>query len=166
MASNTPEPGTVPPELLAHVIDQARRDADRTASVLEAIGLHPPPEPSFSLSEWFLLEFGAAMRLLAWERDGVDVSYYGLPTARVAARRVLADASARQLDPSSAPHRPELSSAVLRVTIDSWAWTGQTDLQADIRLGMADEDTLVDVMAQFLWDHRDRSVHQGGTTSP
>src|SRR4029077_16430138 len=90
----------LPPELLAHVADQAIRDADRTASVLEAIGLHPPPEPGFTLSREFLLEFGAAVRLWAWECEGVDLRAHGLTDARTAAHQVLAEASACHLDPT------------------------------------------------------------------
>ena len=62
-----------PPELITGVAEQAARDADLTAHFLTAVGLAPAPGKVRRLPSEFLLELGAAMRLLAWEVDGLDL---------------------------------------------------------------------------------------------
>src|SRR3954451_8327325 len=71
-----------PPELIARVAEQAARDADLTAHFLKGVGLAPPAGTTRPLPSGFLLELGAALRLLAWEVDGLDLNESGLPTAR------------------------------------------------------------------------------------
>ena len=78
-----------PPELITRVAEQAARDADLTAHFLKAVGLAPPPGTVRRLPSEFLLELGAAMRLLAWEVDGLDLHEPGLPTARDAILQVV-----------------------------------------------------------------------------
>src|SRR3954453_10920536 len=73
-----------PPELIARVAEQAARDADLAAEFLKGVGLNPPPGTTRALPSDLLLELGAAMRLLAWERDGLDMHDSGLPTSRAA----------------------------------------------------------------------------------
>src|SRR3954462_9471169 len=71
-----------PPELIDRVAEQAARDADLTAHFLKAVGLVPRADEAGPLPADLLLELGAAMRLLAWEVDGVDLQEPGLPTAK------------------------------------------------------------------------------------
>ena len=89
-----------PPELIARVAEQAARDADLTAHFLTAVGLGPPPGRARPLPGDFLLELGAAMRLLAWEVDGLDLHESGLPAARDAILQAFRDAARRARRPS------------------------------------------------------------------
>src|SRR5205085_993171 len=112
----------------------------------------------------FLLDLGAAMRLLAWEQAGLTLHREsGLPPAAEAATQVFLDAV-----PSAAGRRwPNLwlCKAVLRLSVDRFAWAGGRDLRADVLLGFPDEDALVEALAGFLWDHRSPppSDDRGGT---
>src|SRR3954467_4937985 len=108
-----------PPELIARVAEQAARDADLTAYFLKAVGFIPPPGTTIFLPGEFLLELGAAMRLLAWEVDGLDLHEFGLPTARDAILQAFRDATRRIDDPSSPA--PSLRRAVFRITVEHLA---------------------------------------------
>src|SRR5438067_10767074 len=90
-----------PPELIARIAEQAARDADLTAEFLKGVGLGPPPGTTRPLPSELLLELGAAMRLLAWEMDGLDLHGFGLPTARDAILRAFHDALRRIHDTST-----------------------------------------------------------------
>ncbi len=155
-------PTTYPPELIDRVAEQAARDADMTAGFLEAIGLTPPSGEARHLPGDFLLELGAAMRLLAWEVDGLDLHGAGLPTARDAILRVFRDATNR-LRNQSFPI-PSLGRDVFRISVERLAWVGPRDLHAEILLDVPDEDTLVEAMARFLWDRRAVASAGDGST--
>ena len=147
-----PDPSLVwPAELINYLRNEAVRDADRTADVLKRIGLFPVSNARFTYTREFLLEFGAALRIWYWQTQGTNVASLGLPDARPAAQAVLHEAFRRHEDPSLPLPNLELSKAVLRITVNGWAWSGQEHLQADVRLDSIDEDNLIDVMADFLW---------------
>jgi len=108
-----------PPELIARVAEQAARDADLTGYFLKGVGLAPPAGTNRLLPRDFLLELGAAMRLLAWEVEGLELHESGLPTAQDAILEVFQDATRRLHDPSApAPSRAQ---AVFRLTVDRLA---------------------------------------------
>src|SRR5262245_49756859 len=62
-----------PPELIARVVDQANRDAELAISVLDRLGVVPPPGQVRYLPAEFLLELGAACQLIAWEAVGLTL---------------------------------------------------------------------------------------------
>jgi len=141
-----------PPELIDRVASLAERDAGLTAEFLGAVGLAPPPGEACRLPARVLLELGAAMRLLAWEEEGLDCRRAGLPIARDAILRVFREATDLLRDPSGPA--PTLGRDVFGFTVDHLAWAGPKDLRAEILLDFPDEDALVEVMARFLWDNR------------
>lgn len=88
-------PSDFPPELIESVATNAAADADRVGWLLDRVGLGPPPGGTRRLPGDFLLNLGAALRLLDWEQAGISVHRdAGLPTAADAVRRVFADAAA------------------------------------------------------------------------
>jgi hypothetical protein len=154
----------LPPELVRSVANEAARDAVRAASFLDAVGLTPPPGGVLQLPANFLLNLGAAMRLLAWEVAGVVVHLEaGLPPARDAIHRVFRE-TVRESGYGDCTS-PWLSLAVLQLSVERFAWTALRDLRADILLDFPDEDALVEAMARFLWDRRhDLQSGDGGPT--
>ena len=150
-----------PPELIARVAEQAARDADLTADFLKGVGLDPHPGTTRPLPSDFLLELGAAMRLLAWEVNGLDLLDAGLPTARDAILQTFQGAVRRIHDPSSPA--PTLCRTLFRITVERLAWAGPRDLHAEILLDIPDEDELVEAMARFLWDHREAPPADDGS---
>jgi hypothetical protein len=151
--SNIPNLPDYPPELIRFVTEEAERDADRAWYFLRLVDLAPPPGQIRRLPAGLLLNLGAAARLLEWEQAGITIHLdAGLPCARDAARRIFLEAV--PVDGEARGPEPWLSEAVFRLTIDRFAWTGRTDLQAEIRLDFPDEDVLVEALAQFLWTHR------------
>jgi hypothetical protein len=141
----------LPAEMVAAVAGDAARDADRIGLFLEHLGLGATPEKPRLLPAGFLLHVGAALRLLVWEAEGFfGHRQAGLPTAGQAIR----DAFRSLADPEANP--ADLRVAVLRLSIERFAWTGQPELGADIALEEAHEDALLDALADFLWARRPR----------
>jgi hypothetical protein len=152
-----------PPELIARFAEQAAGDGDMTVHFLKVVGLAPPPGETLELPSDFLLELGAAMRLLAWERDGLVVHESGLPTARDAIRQAFRGLLQCIQDPFSPAPASSLCRDVFRVTVERLAWVGPRDLHAEIVLDLPDEDALVESMARFLWDRRRAPAADGGS---
>jgi hypothetical protein len=141
---------------------QAIIDADLTIALLRAIGITPEPDKPITLPASLLLDLGAAMRIRAWESDGIDPRRLGLPAAKDALRRVLRDGEARAHNSTSAP---SLSPAVLRAAGELLAWAGPSDLGADLLLDYPDEDKLVEAIARYLWERREPAVGEGTPSS-
>jgi hypothetical protein len=86
----------------------AVRDADHAIIFLEEMGLRATPEHPVDLPPNFVLELGAAMRLLEWELDGVSgLLDADLPTVKQA----VLQAFHLLHDPSS--DNPDLTGRVL-----------------------------------------------------
>jgi hypothetical protein len=157
----------LPPELRQAVAQGAADDAERVAAFLDALGLRPSGEGTarvpLRLPTYFLVGLGAALRLLAWEQRGLRVHREaGLPPAHEALRNVFraVAADAPLAEKEQAARR--LRRRVLGVFIARLAWDGRALLGADVELGEADEDTLIDALAQFLWQNR----HDGDGAAP
>jgi hypothetical protein len=132
----------------------AEREADLTAAFLRATGLYQSEPPKLPAA--FLLELGAMLELGFWEREGLrrhlDVD---LPTCREAAEQLAARCRKGPKefdDPDAAP----LSLQVLRVWTEHFAWDGPELLDAEVVLGDANEDDLIDILAEFVWTNRHR----------
>jgi hypothetical protein len=156
-----------PPDLIEAVAQDAAADAERVAAFLGALGLRPSGEGAarvpLRLPAYFLVGLAAALRLLAWERSGLQVHRdAGLPPAHEALRGVFGAVAAPAPLAEKEQAARRLLGRVLGVFIARLAWTGRALLGADLELGEADEDALVDGLAQFLWANR----HQGEGTAP
>jgi hypothetical protein len=155
-----------PPELIDRVAEMAASDADLAGHCLRTLGLAPTDGTVRSLPGDFLIEFGAAMRLIAWEVGGLNPVEFGLPTARDAILQALQYATRRILHPGSPAPAPALAPAVFRVVVERLAWAGPRDLDAEILLEVPDEDVLIEAMARFLWARRGAArADEGGNSS-
>jgi len=151
---------TYPPELVARVAGQAARDADLTADFLRGVGLAPLVEAG-RLPAGLLLQLGAAMRLMAFEAEGLDPTRHGMPSAEEAILGAFRDATRRLDDPSTPP--ATVGRDVFLFSVARLAWAGPREMHAEVLLDVPDEDTLVEAMARFLWDRRmDVSPGEGG----
>jgi hypothetical protein len=165
MTCDAPEPPQYPPELVQFVAEGAAWEADAAVFFLKAVGLVPQRGQPCRLPADFLLNLGAAMRLLVWEQEGVTAHVEaGLPRALEATRRVFLEAVPRP----GRERRPDpwLSLAVFRLIVNHFAWTGRRDFRAEIRLDFPDEDALAQALAQFLWDHRCPAAPAGRGHTP
>jgi len=143
----------VPPELVTAIVEDAARDADHVGLFLRTIGLEGSPHCPIHLPAAFLLDLGAALRLLEWERRGLQVHLeVGLPSAKQALRDVF-QAFAAPSGPAVAPAR-SLTYRVMILFVERFAWNARVELDADITLDEPEEDQLLEALADFLWEHR------------
>ena len=144
----------LPPELVEATAREAARDADRVGQLLHELGFVPSPGRPVRLPAAFLLDLGAALRLLGWELGGLHVHRdAGLPPAEQA----LHDAFGLLAPKSGAEprHSVELSRKVVALFAERFAWLGRHDLDADVMLDdHVDEDDLVGALAELLWNAR------------
>ena len=153
MAANHPifSIADLPADMVTAVEFDASRDADRVILFLNSLGLGASPEKPMSIPGVFLLHLGAALRLLSWEAKDFFFHFAaGLPKARQAIRDAF-----KSLDNPNAD-ATELCVAILRLSVERFAWSGPTDLGADVSLDEVQEDILLDAMADFLWASRPR----------
>ena len=146
----------LPAEMVSSVAADAARDADRVGAFLDAFGIKAPADRPLHLPAAFLVDLGAALRLLAWEQQGLQLHREaGLPPAR----EVLADVLRQAVNAgSSAPALPNhgLALRVLMLSVDGLSWSARGELNIDVALGEADEEALLAGLADFLWEHRPR----------
>jgi hypothetical protein len=135
---------------------QAEADARRVCLFLEAVGVSATPERPVPLPAHFLLDLAGALRLLIWERSGLRPQRIGnLPLARHALREVLLSAATPQRD-CEIGEPGVLARRVVAAWIDHFAWHARVELGVDVLVEEADEDALLEALADFLWDHRPR----------
>ncbi len=149
----------LPPEMVQAVVRLADEDADLVGDFLrDYCGLQATPARPVRVPVEFLVDLGAALRLLSWEQAGLDPRQVaGLPDAHQALLDVLRAAVPPDrggAEPALPPG--ELAARVLDAYIDHFAWAGRAELSADVLLRAADEDLLLDALADFLWTHRPR----------
>lgn len=138
-----------PAEMVTAVAAYAVCDAHCVGLFLSRLGIRGTPEKPLSVPAGFLLHLGAAFRLLTWEAQG----FYGhreagLPEAEQAIR----DAFLSLVEPAADPSG--LLVAVMRLSVERFAWSGLPELGADIILDEAQEDALLEALADYLWTHR------------
>jgi hypothetical protein len=148
---DTPTPATraLPPDMVDAVTAAAARDADAVGQFLRDMGLTGTPEQPLKLPARVLLHLAAALRMAAWETQGYTFHHdAGLP----AADQAICDALNGFADASASPD--PLCIAVLRLSVERFAWNGLRDWNADIALDDLRDDQALDVLAEFLWANR------------
>ena len=148
-----------PPGLLQAVKHAAADDADRVAQFLDALGLRPTgpgaARAPLRLPTFFLVGLGAVTRLREWEQRGLRAHCdAGLPPADEALREVFRAVEAPEPLAAKEQAATRLACRVLAVFVERMAWDGRPLLGADLELGEADEDALVDALSKFLWLNR------------
>lgn len=158
MAANQPTP-FFPSELVRAVSLVAIRDAKNVGFFLRALGFQLQ---DLRLPVRFMLELGAALRLVIWEGLGLRVHLEaGLPSAHdllVCIFREVLSVDYKNPDGTN----PPLLNKVLRLVIERFAWAGPQDLGADLVLGEAEEEQLVEILATLVWNHRQSRPATGG----
>ena len=105
----------------------------------------------------FLLDLGAALRLMAWEQAGINPQHVaGLPPAQEAIRDVLLSLRQPPTGAAQADAPGTLARRVGAAFFEHFAWCGLGELDADVTLGAADEEAVLEALADFLWAHRPR----------
>jgi hypothetical protein len=147
----------LPPDVVHAVAHAAARDAVRTVLFLDALGLRPPPGQVLPLPAGFLLDLGAALRLLIWSQAGINPRHVaGLPPAQEALRDVLLSLRQPPAGAAQAEAPGTLARRVMAAFVEHFAWCGPIELDADLTLGAADEEAVLEALADFLWAHRPR----------
>ena len=142
-----------PAELVEATAREAARDADRVGQLLHELGFVPSPDHPVRLPAAFLLDLGAALRLLDWELGGLHVHRdAGLPPAEQA----LHDAFRGLVESAGANGAADrdLARRVVALFAARLAWHGRPELGAEVALDHLDEDAMLDALAAFLWARR------------
>jgi hypothetical protein len=159
MACSSPSLTHLPPDLVDAVRRQAELDGDRVGLLLTQL-LGPVEKGTIWFPEWFLLELAAALRLQSWEKDGITLHLdAGLPSSEHAIASVAQALTDRITQGSHADDAP-LTFRVNTLFIERFAWRGRADLDAEVVLGEADGDELVEVLARLMWAHRTALRHE------
>ncbi len=150
--------------LLRAVAQHAERQAHLTGTYLRNSGFCPDGE--IRLPGPALLELAAVLELGVWERRGIrqylpaDLLTYREAADQLAARCMKGPAEFQGRN--AAP----LSLRIFRVWVEHFAWDGPDLLDADVVLSDADhEDDFIDLLAEFIWTHRNELqhlIHAGG----
>lgn len=144
-------PREIPHQQYLAVVRNAEHCAELTAATLQQMGF---ALDKLRLPANFLLELSAVLQLQLWERRGLTPHLKsGLPPAQVASTELTGRAAKGWAEFEGKTSAP-LSSRVLRVWIEQFAWSGQEFLEADVVVGDVDEEEFADVLAEFLWTHR------------
>ena len=96
---------------------------------------------------------GAALRLLEWECCGLSAhTDAGLPPSGQALREAFRHLHTPGVGPAHVGDT--LAYRVIVLFAERFAWAGREELEADVAMGEADEDALLEDLADFLWEHR------------
>jgi hypothetical protein len=149
---------SLPPDMVRWAETAARDDADAVGTFLrDACGIRGTPDRPVRVPLQLVLDLAGALRLHAWEQVGTDPRQFpGLPDLACALRDVVRQVRP-DLDDSGTGLPPgELAARVFDVHLDFFAWCGRPELGADVILGPADEEAVLDALADFLWRYRSR----------
>ena len=154
-------------KFLEAVIRDAHYKAKLAAAFLKECGFRPSKGRSNSTpslpeghrtrqrAECVLLNLGAAMQILAWERAGLRSELPpDLPTAEEAFQKLLPEETFG--DEENTPVVPELSMKVFRTRLQRFSRSSRATLNADVLLPAksVSKDELLDALADFLWANR------------
>jgi hypothetical protein len=145
-----------PTDLVAAITDEAALDADRVGQFLQSCGLRVSPDRPIRLPSSFLMDLGAALRLLDWEQAGIRVHLdAGLPTAEQLLCDILESVTGVRSSPSTLP-LGTLTCRVVALFAERFSWHGRKELAADVIVDEADEEDILETLADFLWKNRPR----------
>lgn len=149
-------------ELMRAVRKAAEHDVDMVWGIMHHLGDRAGrPNLINEVSFDFVIQLGAALRLLFWEWNEIYIHRdAGLPDALDALRNVFRTAK----DVEAATKSASLPFKVFALLVERLSWTGPEDLDADFILGEVDEDALLNAMADFVWDHRRDLPNESNTT--
>jgi hypothetical protein len=157
MAVKPPLP-QLPSGMVRSMEAYAREDADLVGIFLRDLcGLPTSPDHPVHLPADFLVDLAAALRLFVWQDTGIDPTRIAdLPEPVTALRDVV-----RQVVPNGSGTRTDvppgdLSARVLATYVERFAWLARLDLAVDVTLGPVDGESLLDALADFLWESRPR----------
>jgi hypothetical protein len=139
----------LPTDLVAAVAAEAERDAIRVAQFLGHLSLQGTPDKPLSLPRGFLRSLGAALRLLSWEVQGFS---FHRDAGLASAAEALGESFASLYDPDA--DTAAFCRAGLRLSVERLAWAGAPELGIDVAVDDADEDMVLEALADFLWAHR------------
>jgi hypothetical protein len=152
-------PLQLPDGMALAIIGHAERQADLVAAHLEATGDFG--STAKRLPPAFFLEFAAVLEIGLWEHKGLrrHISV-DLPSYDQAADELIARCRKGPKE-FEGPDSTPLSSLVLHVWIDYFAWDGPDTLGAEIVLdeGDEDDDDFINLLAEFVWTHRHALQH-------
>jgi hypothetical protein len=145
---------SIEPPILQALRDLAESDAGAVADFLRTLGLlgrKSSRAKLLFLPAETLHAIGIALRLRTWELNGVTVHVdAGLPSASQLFAFIRQFLSGLELQVVV----DRLSACLVLIYHDNFAWAGIGELGADVQLITSDEETLVDQMAQFIWENR------------
>jgi hypothetical protein len=148
MAAIQPRPlvADIPPDCVAFAAAEAARDANAVGLFFRALGLTASPEKPIPMPASFLLQLGAALRLLRWESQGFFYHRQaGLPEAREAIRGVLLAVR------HSGSDATECCLGVLRLSVERFAWSRGDASAGDVAVDDLTDDAALDALAEYLW---------------
>jgi len=136
-------------------IQNALRVADLTGMTLTELGKVHLGGGQWHLPAAFLVEVGAVLQLGLWEQEGIAAHECGyLPSFDDA----VADLASRASQGASAfanLNAVTLAPRVLQFSIEQIAASGFLLMGGDVLTQDIDEDAFVDLLAEFLFSHRD-----------
>ena len=144
-----------PAEQIGFATDGAAEEAEWVATFLASAGLAPSPGKTCGFPRGILLDLGGMVRLQSWEAAGLDAHRRaGLLTGDEALEYIIEVLTRAAADPAELARAGLLGRAVFELRMSKFAWAGRTEFQADIALDDADEEALIDALAEFLWEFR------------
>jgi hypothetical protein len=143
--------------LVEAVRGQAENAAVRASAFLDE--LLPQIAPAMPRTAWrfpaaFLLQLGTTLWLHYWEQHGITVHRdAGLPPAAQLVVETFQSLT-RPGDGQAWSRAERLAVVVMGLFVEHLAWHGDAEMGAEFVVGPADDDAFVEVLAQFLWQHR------------
>jgi hypothetical protein len=148
----------LPPDMVRSVQAYALDDADLVGTFLRDVcGLPATPDHPVRLPADFLTELAAALRLFTWESAGFDLGQVAaVPEPRTALLDLFRRAMATDDGSPANWSRDELSARVIAAYAERFAWPARSELGAEVVLGPADQENVLEAVADFLWQIRPR----------
>lgn len=151
MVTSSTNDGPLSDSTIQALTRHAERQADLTAAYLNATGVFQS-KPA-RLPAAFLLELAAVLELGLWERQGIrPYLKVDLPTHQEASRS-LGERAKRGPTEFTDGETP-LWIEILKVWLEHFAWDGPEFLATDVVIDDLNEDTFIDVIAEFVWKYR------------
>jgi hypothetical protein len=142
------------------IIRQAEFAATLVCQYLSRLGFQPRPERPTVLPRWFLLDLGAALQIAWWEQTGVaDHIPEPLPDSVELIKEIFAVADDPRVFAEREPDQ-RLGVRVMATHLRYFAFRS-APFKAAVVLDKAKEDDLIDSLAEFLWNTRNRHVGPG-----